>query len=149
MSTQSSIRFPHSAITKSSSLLPMMYAISELCIELDVPRHLIRSWVDNGLPHQRDRRQHIWINGIECKSWIEQKRQAKRKKKYLQDNQAYCLRCRKVVVIQTPKLITHKGNQRLSGSCPHCKGTVNKGIKNGQSRKLQTNEKISSIQKRG
>lgn len=148
MSTQNSIRLPHSAITKAPSLLPMMYTVSELCTELDTPRHLIRSWVDNGLPHQRDKRQYIWINGIECKSWIEQKRQSKRKKKHLKDDQAYCLKCRKVVIIQTPQLIVHKGNRRLSGSCPHCEGTVNKGIKNDQSRKLQANEKFSSIQER-
>ena len=118
MTTQNSVRLPHSAITKATSLLPMMYTINELCIELDVPRHFVRSWVDNGLPHERDQRQHIWINGIECRLWIEQKRQAKRKEKHLEDNQAYCLRCRKIVIVQNPKLITDKGNLRLSGSCP-------------------------------
>lgn len=142
------VPLPHSAITKAPSLLPMMYTIRELCVELDIPRHVIRSWINSGLPFQRDQRQHFWINGTECRAWIEQKRQEKKKKSYLENNQAYCLRCRKVVIIQTPELVSHKGNQRLSGSCPYCESTVNKGIKNGQSRELQTDEKISSIQKR-
>jgi hypothetical protein len=148
MGSQKSIQLPHSAITKATGLLPMMYSITELCIELDIPRHTVRAWLQAGLPHQRDSRQHIWINGKTCNQWITEIRQAQKKKKHLTGDQAYCLRCQKVIRVKNPQIFSKNGNRRLSGSCPKCDGTVNKGLSNGQSEELQTNTRVSTIQKR-
>lgn len=135
----SKIRLPHSAITKSPGLLPMLYSINELCIELEIPRHLIRSWLKSGLPHERDRRNHIWINGKMCASWINEKRKTQKERNSIEANQAYCFRCRTTIVIKNPKIVTNNGNTRISGQCPICKSSVNKGIKNDKKKKLQIN----------
>ena len=142
------IRFPHSAITKSTSLLPMMYSISELCDELNVPRHLVRSWMQNGLPHQSDQKNRIWINGRKCNAWIDEIRQPQKRKKILKANQAYCFRCRQRVNIVQPKEVFENNNRRLTGTCPQCGCTVNKGVKSDQPKKLQINSGVSSVQKR-
>ena len=138
MKSRKNVRFPHSAITRSPGLLPMLYSINELCIELDIPRHLIRSWLQNGLPHQRDQHQHIWINGEECTLWIEENRKSQKRTKTLAEYQAYCFRCQSIIAISNPRIITERGNSRLIGLCPDCEGIVNKGVSNDQPKQLQT-----------
>ena len=142
------LKFPHCAIVKAPGLLPMLYSINELCSELDVPRHMVISWLQNGLPHERDRRKYIWVNGKKCSSWIEAVRKAQKKTKTLKPNQAYCFRCRMPVKIINPKVVHENGNRRLTGECPRCCGIVNKGVKSGQQKELQANTRIPSIQKR-
>ena len=142
MSLVKRVQLPHSAITKAPGLLPMLYSISELCVELDIPRHIIRSWLETGLPHQRDERQHIWINGKECFSWIEENRVNQKRKKTLEENQAHCFRCQKNITIMKPQIVTEHGNRRVTGLCPDCEGTVNRGVINDQSQQLQTNAGI-------
>jgi hypothetical protein len=141
-------RLPHSAITKAAGLLPMMYSTNELCVELDVPRDFIESWLQAGLPYQRDRRQHIWINGEECTIWIETNRKAQKRKKTLKANQAYCFRCQKAITVVNPQFVTHQGNRRLTGRCPDCTGSVNKGVSNDRPEELQNDTRVSSVQKR-
>ena len=53
-------------------LFDMMYRPSELAEEIgfDV-RQVYRVYIPNGLPHERDNRRQIWINGLAFKSWIE------------------------------------------------------------------------------
>jgi hypothetical protein len=145
MKSSKKIPLSHSAITKVTALLPMMYTVTELCIELEIPRHTVRAWLQAGLPHDRDERQHIWINGEICNQWIARIRQAQKKKKYLTDLQAYCLRCQMVIQVKNPRVVSKDGNQRLSGLCPNCNGSVNKGIRNGQPKELQTNQRVSTI----
>ncbi len=147
MNSRRSIRLPHSAITKAAGLLPMLYSINELCTELNVPRHLIRSWLKTGLPYQRDHRKHIWIIGKECAAWIEENRQEQKRNKRLQKNQAYCFRCRKTIAVMNPQIITVQGNKRLTGLCPDCEGLVNKGVKIDSQEQLQNDTGVPSIQK--
>ena len=146
--THNSIQLPHSAITKATGLLPMFYSLTELCLELDIPRHTVRAWLQAGLPCFRDERKHIWINGEMCKQWITKIRQTQKRDNYLTSNQAYCLRCRKVVMVKTPVIVIKDGNKRLSGKCPDCNSLVNRGVKNDQSEELPNNTRVSTLQKR-
>ena len=134
MNTCNRMRLPHSAITKASWLLPMMYSTSELCFELDITRDFIQSWLEAGLPHQRDRRQHIWINGEECAAWIKTKHKAQKRKKILGSGQAFCFLCNKIITVSKPRIAIENSNRRLTGSCPDCGSSVNKGVRNDQSR---------------
>lgn len=142
------IKLPHSAIIKAPGLLPMMYSITELCGELDVPRHLVRSWLHNGLPYMQDQRKYIWINGKDCAAWIEEVRKFQKKKKSLKPNQAYCFRCRQPIDMFNPQEVYENGNRRLTGECPNCNCIVNKGVKSGQQKELQADTRVPSIQKR-
>jgi hypothetical protein len=61
-----SIRIPHAAITRAPGLLPMQYTLVELATELGLSARTLREWVSNTdltVPHQRDGRGHIWIEG--------------------------------------------------------------------------------------
>lgn len=131
-----SVRLPHSAIVKAPGLLPMMYSISELCDELDIPRHLVRTWLKNELPHERDHRNYIWVNGRECADWIEECRKSKRKHASLAMCEIYCLRCNKGVRPLQSRREKKNGLVRLTGRCPSCGGQVYKGVKDGQPEQL-------------
>ena len=54
MSLRTYLKFPHSVITRSPGLLPMLYTPSELEEDLSVPARTVREWIKQGLPHQRD-----------------------------------------------------------------------------------------------
>jgi hypothetical protein len=48
----SAFKIPHSVIVKASGLLPMLYTVSELAMELDIPGRTLRNWLANGAPRQ-------------------------------------------------------------------------------------------------
>ena len=123
------VRIPHSAIVRAAGLLPMHYSTGELSAELDVPKKTIILWVKYGLPHTRDKRNHIWIVGSECAVWIEAKRKAKLEKEVLADGEAFCFRCRKPVEIQNGHAQSVNGRLLLSGNCSQCGCKVNKGVR--------------------
>lgn len=56
-------RLPHAVIVRAPGLLPMLYSPRELGQELRIPDRTIREWLGKGLPHLRDERRHIWIDG--------------------------------------------------------------------------------------
>lgn len=123
------IKIPHSAIVRASGLLPMQYSTGELSVELEVPRTTIILWVKYGLPHTRDKQNHVWVVGSECAVWIEAMRKANLKKISLAENEAFCFRCRKPVEIQKRHTQSVKGRLLLSGVCPECGCRVNKGVR--------------------
>lgn len=131
------IRIPHSAIVRAAGLLPMYYSTGELSAELDVPRKTIIQWIKNGLPHTRDKQNHIWVVGKDCEIWIERMRKASLKKTPLADEEAFCFRCRKSVVIQDRHIQSFQGRYLLSGKCPECSCRVNKGVRNDKPKQLQ------------
>lgn len=127
------IKLPHSAITKSPSLLPMMYTIRELGDELNTDIKTIKSWVKAGLPHERDSRNHIYIYGQGLAEWIaEKKEQKNRNKSILHPDEAYCLACRKPVIIHQPRFSQKDISPLIKGTCPNCGNRINKGIKYDQ-----------------
>ncbi len=71
------LRLPHLAIVRAPGLLPMLYRPNELAKELDMSPMTIADWAKKGLPHQRDGRGHLWINGQELAGWIAQVRQSR------------------------------------------------------------------------
>ena len=121
------IKIPHRVIIKTSSLLPMLYKVSELAYELDIPERTLRDWYLRGAPHQRDSKNHVWINGIDFAKWINSQRK-KRNRQKLSNTQAYCMRCNNVVEMENIKSIHIKGKLvHFRGICPQCGVTINRG----------------------
>jgi hypothetical protein len=124
------IKLPHKVIVKAPGLLPMKYKVSELSKELNIPNRTLRDWLIKGAPHQRDNRNHIWIIGTEFALWIEKQKKPKRERK-LNDNEAFCFKCKKPVDLINPEIIPKKGKLiMIKGKCSNCNITINRGGRN-------------------
>ena len=131
-STAPSFRIPHNVIVRSPGLLPMLYKVSEIAEELDIPDRTLRDWLSKGAPHQRDSRGHIWINGKRFSSWVTSIRKKKRTLK-LRDDEAFCFRCNEAVKLISPEIRHIKGNLILiKGVCINCGCTINRGGRDDQ-----------------
>lgn len=120
-------KLPHSIIVKAPGLLPMLYKPSELADDLDIPERTLRDWLDDGAPHSRDNRKHIWINGEEFAQWVETERKPKKERK-MEVGQAYCFHCKQIVDMVDPSVSYTKGKLALqTGKCPLCHGKINRG----------------------
>jgi hypothetical protein len=124
-------KIPHSVIVRAPGLLPMLYKVRELAEELHVSPNTIRKWAQKGMPHQRDSRSHIWINGREFAEWVETQRHARRGPK-LGPDEGYCMRCRRAVHLLNPIQQINRKQVLLRGACPRCGATVNRGVPYGQ-----------------
>ncbi len=123
-------KVPHSVIVRAPGLLPMLYTPGELEQELRVPARSIRKWLDRGLPHQRDDRSHIWIDGRELAAWVKAIGQP-RPRSRLAEDEAYCFSCRQPVKLLNP-LSTRRGKQLLrQGVCPICEHVIYRGGRHG------------------
>ena len=130
------LRLTHRVIVRAPGLLPMLYRPKELAEELGMSSMTIADWVKNGLPHQRDGRGHLWINGEELAGWIAQVRQSRqsRPRSRLGPNEGFCLRCRKAVELVNPTAEVHGKRVLYRGSCPVCGGGVHRAGRHGESR---------------
>jgi excisionase family DNA binding protein len=128
-------RMPHSVIVRAPGLLPMLYKVRELAEELGISRRTIRRWARSGMPHQRDGRNHIWVNGEELAEWVEDQRRARRGPK-LKADEGYCFRCRRAVRLVGAVRQTDGRKTLLQGTCPRCGATVSRGVKHDLSRQL-------------
>jgi hypothetical protein len=127
MTAQKRIHLPHSVIVKAPGLLPMLYKVSELAIELHLPERTLRDWLENGAPHQRNQGGQIWVYGPEFSNWVAGLRKPKRERK-LTENQAYCFRCNQIVEMQNASSRPIKGRLIMTkGVCPQCGCTINRG----------------------
>ncbi|KAA3642016.1 MAG: hypothetical protein DWQ07_25820 [Chloroflexi bacterium] len=109
------------------SLLNMMYKPSELAKEVGFrKRQIYRVYIPLGMPHERDHRRHIWINGIEFKEWIEQIYP----KVKLKSDQSFCLTCKQAVDIIKPKKKKSGVMTYLLSSCPNCGRKLTRIIEN-------------------
>lgn len=98
-------------------LFNFYYTPSELAEEVGFSKDQIyRVYVPLGCPHKRDQRNHILINGIEFKKWYLETY----KKEKLQENQVFCLTCKKAVEIKNPERKQKKGILYDICSCPNC-----------------------------
>ncbi len=123
---------PHSAITRAPGLLPMLYRPAELAEDLGVSDRVVREWLVKDLPHQRDERGHLWIDGRKAAEWVDSVRHSQPTPK-LANDEAYCLPCHKAVKLINP-IRTQRGKQVvLHGVCPNCGTSVHRGIRNDQS----------------
>lgn len=105
---------------------------------MKIPESTLRDWLGTGLPHQRDERGHIWINGQEFAEWVKVSRRAPASRKMAGD-EAYCFRCQKPVKLLSPAIACRGKQQLLNGVCPDCGLNIYRGSRNGQSQQLSTN----------
>ena len=120
-------KLPHNVIIKAPGLLPMLYTPREICEELDIAESTLRDWLQIDVPHQRDNRNRIWINGEEFARWVNNQRKPKAAKKLTED-EAYCLRCNQVSKLLAPQIQPIKGNLVLiKGTCANCGAVINRG----------------------
>ncbi len=121
------IKLPHNVIIKAPGLLPMLYTPREICEELDIAESTLRDWLQIDVPHQRDNRNRIWINGEEFARWVNNQRKPKATNK-LSEDEAYCLRCNQVSKLLSPQIQPIKGNLVLiKGTCANCGAVINRG----------------------
>ncbi|GAP40849.1 helix-turn-helix domain-containing protein [Flexilinea flocculi] len=120
-------KLPHNVIIKAPGLLPMLYTPREICEELDIAESTLRDWLQIDVPHQRDNRNRIWINGEEFARWVNNQRKPKAAKKLTED-EAYCLRCNQASKLLSPQIQPIKGNLVLiKGTCANCGAVINRG----------------------
>ena len=120
-------KLPHNVIIKAPGLLPMLYTPREICEELDIAESTLRDWLQIDVPHQRDNRNRIWINGEEFARWVNNQRKPKVTNK-LNEDEAYCLRCNQVSKLLSPQIQPIKGNLVLiKGTCAICGAVINRG----------------------
>jgi hypothetical protein len=126
------IKLKHQVIVRAPSLLPMLYKVSELSIELGIPDRTIRDWIAMGAPAIRDTQNHIWVNGKEFSCWVSKQRPSP-KSYSLTDSQAYCFRCKEIVEMKNILKIPIKGKLvHFRGICQKCGITINRGGRIGQ-----------------
>ena len=120
-------KLPHNVIIKAPGLLPMLYTPREICEELDIAESTLRDWLQIDVPHERDNRNRIWINGEEFARWVNNQRKPKVTNK-LNEDEAYCLRCNQVSKLLSPQIQPIKGNLVLiKGTCANCGAVINRG----------------------
>lgn len=125
------IRLPHSVIVRAPGLLPMLYTLSELEAELGIPARTLHDWLDKGMPHQRDPRGRIWIDGSQLAVWVQTVRTTRSKRSKLNPDEAYCFHCHKPAKL-VASVVQPQGKQALlQGTCPECGTTIHRGIRHG------------------
>lgn len=99
------------------SLFDMFYSVRELAEELGITKDLIYLvYVPLGCPHQRDRINHISINGKEFAEWYKNVYA----KTHLKPNETFCLTCKKAVEIYKPEKQRKASLIYLLSVCPNC-----------------------------
>lgn len=122
------IKFPHIVIVKAPYLLPMRYKLSELAQELGIPPSTLRDWLSKGAPHERDERGHIWVIGTEFNEFVEKNRKRKASGRKLNSDEAFCMSCQEIIIIQEKQVVPIKGKLvHHRGKCPNCGKRVNRG----------------------
>jgi len=120
-------KLPQLVIVRSPGLLPMLYSPRELSEELGIAESTLRDWLQTDVPHQRDHRNRIWINGESFAAWVNQQRKPKSIPK-LSEDEAYCLHCKQVSRLLSPQIQPVKGNLVLiKGTCSNCGNSINRG----------------------
>jgi hypothetical protein len=100
-----------------AKLLNMYYTPCELAKEIGfTTRQVYRVYIPAGLPHQRDEKKHIWINGKVFRAWVKEVYQ----KQELGINEAFCLTCKKAVKMVKPERIQEGRLFYYLCTCPNC-----------------------------
>jgi hypothetical protein len=132
-------KLPHTVIVKAPGLLPMLYTPREICEELAIAESTLRDWLQAGIPHQRDNRNRIWINGVSFAAWVDRQRKPRSSSK-LKEDEAYCLHCNQVSKLFSPQIQPIKGNLvLLKGTCTKCGITINRGANRDRTPELSQN----------
>lgn len=136
------IRLSHTVIVRTPGLLPMWYTVGELEQELGVPARTLRDWLRLGLPHRRDERGHLWIDGQQFAAWVKEICQP-RPGWQLNHDEAYCLHCRGPVKLINPTRRRHGNQVTLKGRCPQCGNAIYRGGRHGESAELPLGPSVS------
>lgn len=103
--------------TRLQNLFDMMYRPSEIAKEIGITkRQFYRAYIPLGLPHERDHRNHVWINGCMFREWVLDYYQ----KVKLKENEAFCLTCKKPVEIKNPDQQKTSDLIYILCTCPIC-----------------------------
>lgn len=124
------IKLPHSVIVRAPGLLPMLYTVPEIARLIEVPDRTLRDWLAfQNAPYRKDSSDHIWINGTDFADWVQRLRKSRSKgKEKLADDEAYCLRCKRIVKFHHPiRKYIHGLLVVFQGRCPECGGVINRG----------------------
>jgi len=119
----------HQHIIKLNRLLNILYKPSEIAFELGVSLDTIyRSYLPAGLPHTRDKRGRIWIHGHSFVAWARETITKKKSRRTgLLDDQVWCMKCNRPVVLINPKIKSiNRYLELLQAICPACGKTVNR-----------------------
>jgi hypothetical protein len=116
---------------KMKGLFDMMYTPKELSGELDMKiDQIYEVYIPLGCPHDRDDKNRILINGKAFASWyIENYKKAK-----LEEDETFCLTCRKGVKIYRPKNKFGRKISYIVSTCPNCGRKLVKIINNKRQR---------------
>ena len=123
-------KIPHEVIVRAPGLLPMFYKTRELAEDLGADQQSIVRWAQNGAPHKRDGKGHIWIHGQLFASWIESQRKPRSRKEVPPDH-GYCFRCNQIVKMEDIRKRRNANLILLTGTCTQCGGKVNRGSSDG------------------
>jgi hypothetical protein len=98
-------------------LLDMLYMPSELAEEIGFnKRQVYRVYIPAGCPIVKDTNNYIWINGKDFREWVLEVY----KKRGLANNQAFCIFCRKAVVMVDPVRREEGRLYYFICNCPNC-----------------------------
>jgi hypothetical protein len=112
---------------RMEKLLDMLYMPGELAKEVGFYRRQVyRVYINLGLPHIRDHRDHIWINGKTFREWYE----ATYPRVKLVEGEGFCLTCKKSVLLENPETENWGGLVFWVGYCPKCRRKITRIIKN-------------------
>ena len=142
--SHSRIRLTHSVIVKAPGLLPMLYLPAELAGELGMPARTLYDWLKTGAPHTQDAQGNLWIDGRDFAGWVSANRKPHTVREKLQDDQAYCLRCKQAVTLIDPRREQVKGKLILiKGRCPRCGAGINRGGRSDRTLELPASSRAS------
>jgi hypothetical protein len=115
------------AVLRAQRLLDMMYKPSEIAEELKIKKRGIYDvLIPLGLPHECDKKGHIWLHGLTVREWLET---ATRGPKHnLAANEMFCLRCFAPRAFDEGKLSRNGKFVTVSAICSECGAAIYKGI---------------------
>lgn len=115
---------------KLKRLMHMKYKPSELAAEMGISVDtLYRSYLPAGAPCEKDAQGNTWIIGDYFAKWVMDFSKTNRRKPpkmKMQSGEAYCVGCRKVVLLVKPKVEkpNARGVANFTGRCPECNRKV-------------------------
>jgi hypothetical protein len=125
-------------VIKLDRLLDMLYTPAEIASELGVvPRTILRGYIPAGAPVVINENGRKMISGKAFAAWAREYLGTNRRgerKNTMGKGMGYCLRCKKVVVMQHIRTRPHgakAGVIQISGTCPDCGARVNRFARGG------------------
>ena len=137
MGKQRQIKFTRSMMQRARRLLHMRYRPTELAEELGCNViKIYRRYIPAGCPHERDKRNRIWIVGDQFRDWMLAVRReaAAAGRAKLGEGQAYCVVCEQAVDM-VGELTVRPVNTHLElvqGRCSQCGAVVSRGRGRGK-----------------